>query len=146
MALIKCSECGKEISSKASSCPHCGNPMKQNEETVVAYENKTVKVTCWGLGGSNAIIDKLSSELNDGWEIVSTMEDQWRGGLLRHVYTVVLKRKRTDNKPSYFANLSKSKTLPPVHKKTSSGGWVCKKCGTKNNWNALFCGDCGTYK
>ena len=27
MALIKCEECGKEISSKASSCPNCGYPM-----------------------------------------------------------------------------------------------------------------------
>ncbi len=24
MALIKCSECGKEISDKAKQCPHCG--------------------------------------------------------------------------------------------------------------------------
>lgn len=29
MALINCSECGKEISDKAASCPHCGNPMNQ---------------------------------------------------------------------------------------------------------------------
>jgi len=28
MALVKCDECGKEISSNAESCPHCGNPMK----------------------------------------------------------------------------------------------------------------------
>ena len=28
MALIKCSECGKEVSSKASTCPNCGNPIK----------------------------------------------------------------------------------------------------------------------
>lgn len=27
MALIKCPECGKEISDKAKSCPNCGNPM-----------------------------------------------------------------------------------------------------------------------
>jgi len=27
MALIKCSECGKEISSSAESCPNCGHPM-----------------------------------------------------------------------------------------------------------------------
>ncbi len=26
MTLIKCNECGREISNKASSCPHCGNP------------------------------------------------------------------------------------------------------------------------
>jgi DNA-directed RNA polymerase subunit RPC12/RpoP len=27
MALIKCSECGKEISSNAAACPNCGNPI-----------------------------------------------------------------------------------------------------------------------
>ncbi len=29
MALIKCAECGKEISNKAASCPHCGAPNMQ---------------------------------------------------------------------------------------------------------------------
>ena len=34
MALIKCSECGKEISDKASACPNCGCPIKiENAET-----------------------------------------------------------------------------------------------------------------
>lgn len=27
MALIKCSECGKEVSDKASACPNCGAPI-----------------------------------------------------------------------------------------------------------------------
>lgn len=27
MALIKCVECGKEVSSKAKACPNCGNPI-----------------------------------------------------------------------------------------------------------------------
>ncbi len=27
MALIKCQECGQDVSDKAFSCPHCGNPM-----------------------------------------------------------------------------------------------------------------------
>ncbi len=26
MALIKCSECGKEVSDKATACPNCGAP------------------------------------------------------------------------------------------------------------------------
>jgi predicted amidophosphoribosyltransferase len=26
MALIKCDECGREISSEAEFCPHCGKP------------------------------------------------------------------------------------------------------------------------
>lgn len=31
MALIKCPECGKEISNKASSCPSCGYPINKTE-------------------------------------------------------------------------------------------------------------------
>lgn len=30
MALIKCSECGKDISDRALVCPSCGNPVKQS--------------------------------------------------------------------------------------------------------------------
>lgn len=30
MAIIKCPECGKEISNKASNCIHCGYPILQN--------------------------------------------------------------------------------------------------------------------
>lgn len=29
--LIKCSECGKEISDKAANCPNCGNPISQQQ-------------------------------------------------------------------------------------------------------------------
>ncbi|WP_291657516.1 zinc ribbon domain-containing protein [Clostridium sp.] len=29
MALIKCTECGKEVSDKAASCPNCGCPLSQ---------------------------------------------------------------------------------------------------------------------
>ena len=32
MALIKCPECGKEISNKATACPNCGNPMNQQTQ------------------------------------------------------------------------------------------------------------------
>lgn len=31
MALIKCPECGKEISDKAEMCINCGFPLKQHE-------------------------------------------------------------------------------------------------------------------
>ncbi|MDD3645769.1 MAG: zinc-ribbon domain-containing protein [Bacteroidales bacterium] len=36
MALINCFECGKEVSDKALSCPHCGVPF---EKVSVATEN-----------------------------------------------------------------------------------------------------------
>lgn len=31
MALIKCPECGKEISDKATACPNCGMPLKRGD-------------------------------------------------------------------------------------------------------------------
>lgn len=38
MSMIKCTECGKEISDKAAACPHCGCPM--TEILSVTKENK----------------------------------------------------------------------------------------------------------
>lgn len=32
MALIKCPECGKEISDAAESCPNCGYPIKGQQQ------------------------------------------------------------------------------------------------------------------
>ena len=46
MALIKCSECGKEISDKAPACPNCGNPISQPtapQETVVRHIHEKVE-------------------------------------------------------------------------------------------------------
>lgn len=34
MALIKCSECGKEISDKTKKCIHCGNKIKKNKKKI----------------------------------------------------------------------------------------------------------------
>ena len=31
MALIKCNECGKEVSDKANTCPNCGAPITEDE-------------------------------------------------------------------------------------------------------------------
>ena len=32
MALIKCPECGRDVSDSAITCPNCGYPLKQNQE------------------------------------------------------------------------------------------------------------------
>ena len=39
MALIKCPECGKEISNNAASCPHCGTPIG-DKKIPVHFERK----------------------------------------------------------------------------------------------------------
>ncbi len=44
--LVKCSECGKEISDKAQTCIHCGAPLKGDKQTVhVEATDKDIKVT-----------------------------------------------------------------------------------------------------
>lgn len=36
MALIKCPECGKEVSNKAVACPYCGMPFIEMEESLLS--------------------------------------------------------------------------------------------------------------
>lgn len=52
MALIKCKECGHEVSDKASQCPNCGCPIQQVEavqEEMIAEEPKKSKAWIWAL-------------------------------------------------------------------------------------------------
>lgn len=50
MALIKCPECGKEISSAAKKCPNCGKPINPV---------KSSKVIIWVIAGIFGIIALL---------------------------------------------------------------------------------------
>ena len=40
MALIKCKECGKEISDSVNYCPHCGYVYKKAKEMMYEYFDK----------------------------------------------------------------------------------------------------------
>ena len=42
MALIKCKECGKEISDQATNCPNCGCPI--NDDTITKEVKASKKV------------------------------------------------------------------------------------------------------
>lgn len=53
MALIACSECRKEISNKAFSCPHCGAPLRvsaQSPRESAATQPKKRGVWKWVIG------------------------------------------------------------------------------------------------
>lgn len=58
MALIKCPECGKEISDKAGKCPYCGYPIEEIENTVVNETNKQE------ISDSNKGVPKKKKTLN----------------------------------------------------------------------------------
>lgn len=49
MALISCSECRKEISNKAATCPQCGAPVESAEPVVkrTEEESKQEKSSVW---------------------------------------------------------------------------------------------------
>lgn len=59
MSIIKCPECGRDISNAAAQCPHCGFPIKKSEgsfsnvpvknQSVVQTKRKTKKV--WAISG-----------------------------------------------------------------------------------------------
>lgn len=44
MALTRCSECEKEISDRATTCPHCGFPIADNYEATEKYRQPAPKV------------------------------------------------------------------------------------------------------
>ncbi len=50
MALIKCPECGKDISDKSKVCIHCGYPLEEEQSEEVRY--------CTSCGTKNSIHDK----------------------------------------------------------------------------------------
>ena len=42
MSLIKCTECGKDISDQALSCPHCGVPLSSKDLSGIPNEARKV--------------------------------------------------------------------------------------------------------
>lgn len=51
MALIKCKECGKEISDKAKKCIHCGIDLKEKNKKAKVKDNKKKNKTFIIIGG-----------------------------------------------------------------------------------------------
>ena len=74
MALIKCPECGKEISDKSSNCIHCGYPLSNEENSSLSptdfndqqeknqeNQNKSTSAKLWGkLKAITALVNKIN--------------------------------------------------------------------------------------
>ena len=90
MALLKCGECGREVSDKAQSCPNCGAPVenKVNQEyditKKVNYDSRTdsftgmmnlivklamraVQLQCWTLENANENIGLVTFKTSISW-------------------------------------------------------------------------------
>ena len=57
MALIKCPECGKDVSDKAVRCPHCGMPLNEIHSVTQESTNNDV--------GRNAELSQSQKKRNE---------------------------------------------------------------------------------
>ena len=67
MALIKCPECGRDVSSTAKACPNCGAPIDtaircpkcgSANTSVISGASKAVSVALWGVFAANKVMSK----------------------------------------------------------------------------------------
>lgn len=64
MAIIRCKECGKDVSDKAKSCPHCGAPVDtrvycpkchSSSVQVISGASKAVSIAVFGVLAANKV-------------------------------------------------------------------------------------------
>lgn len=72
MALIKCPECGKQISDKANACIHCGYPLNKGQ-SYVKYQSKYTTQRCKNCG--NNFFGKIGENLCEDCKSKKMMEE-----------------------------------------------------------------------
>ena len=66
MALIKCPECGENISDKANTCPHCGYTLKKKESSGCFTAFLWIIAIIIGLVVINTIYTDITSKKTEG--------------------------------------------------------------------------------
>ena len=84
MALIKCTECGKEISTTATSCPHCGYKTDHGKSITQNQYHLVLWIICVALMvvGVVILLNNLEQylELTSEWnKIKHWYTDTWKG-------------------------------------------------------------------
>lgn len=74
MALIKCRECGKEVSTKADVCPHCGAPQKKQQRKPIGCGAGILILFLIGFVGSQ--ISQCNSEYRERQQAKEQAEAQ----------------------------------------------------------------------
>jgi len=87
MALIKCGECGKEISDKANMCVHCGNPLN---EDVAQKSNVNINEPLTTSDTSNMNTNETLANLDTTSPIENNKKNEGRGGCLGCIGMIVL--------------------------------------------------------
>lgn len=78
MAMIKCEECGQEISSMAESCPHCGCKTSYASRKSKGKDYTIAMVVCFAVGAIGAFLF---------FPNLITLMDNYNDWYFWHVYT-----------------------------------------------------------
>lgn len=141
MALIRCPECGREVSSKASLCPNCGYPISE-----YAFEAEL----------SANIMKVIDNEIAHPKEEKKEFNGVYRQTLFHGLQEVYCPRCKSENcshhteyktipaktKARYSLNLNPLRPFTLVNKKekvvrreeqVETTHFICNKCGYKFN-------------
>lgn len=154
MALIKCVECGKEISDKAYACPNCGCPAEYQsknsksimDRTTIECQNQSSYSEEWNdiihevlvnhshLGAISIIRKITGMSLREAKKIVDYIEIHHKPpeeyAYLHHQMPEVILPAITRCKTCYKEISNQAETCP--HCGQPTGVHVCPKCGSTN--------------
>lgn len=86
MALIKCPECGKEVSDNATNCPNCGYPLKQ--------PTQSQKSNATRINGIDVDLDLLWEQTKNDKKMISEIRKNTKGN--QNVITDIVRKYLTD--------------------------------------------------
>ncbi len=82
MSLVKCPECGKEISDKAISCPICGYPIKEEFENLSSKSASTTGMNICPKCGNFIIAEQKYLDCGTNMIDCNCSEEKWTDMLL----------------------------------------------------------------
>ena len=116
MALIKCPECGKEISDKSENCIHCGYPLKKQSIKKYVVNNKEYDLS-FVLSNTMTKVEKIQQvriNVNCGLKEAKTIVDN-----IYYDFNIQEQQQKSSNtQPSQPSITSQSNQI------------TCPKCGS----------------
>lgn len=156
MAMMKCSECGREISDKAKVCPGCGaeteagrNAEEQKKQDIIQYIDTTLCVLAiiaglvlliWGM------VDLIPDLGNGYYTYKAPLTDHEKGVICKIFFGITLivcmiggalKARHT------YKTEWRPPDLSALREEGSSAMWICPDCNAKNKASSYTCNRCG---
>lgn len=86
MALIKCPECGKEISDKSSACINCGYPLSESQaQNIPSVDNEEKSIQTSFTDNIGSELQTIIDTLNSAFEYHIVYNDKSKIGLLDYL-------------------------------------------------------------